>query len=34
MLDSSRRLIFEVTPEKYITYDAGKMMAATDWAAL
>lgn len=32
MLDSSRRLILEVRPEKFITYDASKMMAATDWS--
>lgn len=29
MLDSERRLILEVTPEKWITYDAGKLMAAS-----
>jgi nitroimidazol reductase NimA-like FMN-containing flavoprotein (pyridoxamine 5'-phosphate oxidase superfamily) len=31
MLDSSRRLVLEVKPEQYITYDARKMMVATDW---
>ena len=29
LLDSPRRLILEVTPEKWITYDAMKMMAAS-----
>ncbi len=29
MLDSERRLVFEVTPEKWITYDAAKMMVAS-----
>ncbi len=33
MLDSERRLVFEVTPEKWITYDAAKMMAASMQAA-
>ncbi len=35
MLDSERRLIFEVVPEKWITYDAGKMMADSieSWTA-
>jgi len=27
MLDSERRVVLEVTPEKWITYDAAKMMA-------
>ncbi len=29
LLDSERRAIIEVVPEKWITYDAGKMMADT-----
>lgn len=29
MLDSERRLIFEVVPEKWITFDAAKMMTAS-----
>jgi len=29
MLDSERRVILEVTPEKWITFDAGKMMRAS-----
>ena len=29
MLDSERRLVLEVTPEKWITYDASKMMVAS-----
>jgi len=33
MLDSERRLVFEVTPEKWITYDAAKMMVASLEAA-
>lgn len=35
MLNSERRLIFEVVPEKWITYDAGKMMADSieSWTA-
>lgn len=28
-LDSERRLILEVTPEKWVTYDAAKMMVAS-----
>ena len=34
MLDSERRLILEVVPERYITYDSQKMMRDTDWASL
>jgi hypothetical protein len=35
MLDSPRRLIFEVVPEKYITFDAEKMMqdSLESWTA-
>ncbi len=35
MLDSERRLIFEVVPEKWITYDATKMMqdSIESWTA-
>jgi hypothetical protein len=35
MLDSERRLIFEVVPEMWITYDANKMMqdSIESWAA-
>lgn len=33
MLDSERRLVLEVTPEKWITYDASKMMVASMEAA-
>ena len=33
MLNSERRLILEVTPEKWITYDAAKLMAASIEAA-
>ena len=33
-LDSERRLILEVTPEKWITYDAAKMMVASAAGAL
>lgn len=35
MLDSERRLILEVVPEKWITFDAAKMMADSfeSWAA-
>jgi len=29
MLDSERRLVLEVVPEKWITFDAAKMMAAS-----
>lgn len=29
MLDSERRLVFEVIPEKWITFDSAKMMAAS-----
>ena len=29
MMDSSRRVVFEVTPEKWITFDAAKMMVAS-----
>lgn len=29
MLDSEKRLVLEVTPEKWITYDAAKMMVAS-----
>lgn len=29
MLDSERRVVLEVTPEKWITYDSRKMMAAS-----
>jgi hypothetical protein len=29
LLDSPRRLVFEVTPEKWFTYDATKMMEAS-----
>ena len=29
MLDSERRVVLEVTPEKWITYDARKMMVAS-----
>ena len=29
MMDSSRRVIFEVTPERWITFDAAKMMVAS-----
>jgi len=28
-LDSERRLIIEIVPEKWITFDAAKMMAAS-----
>jgi hypothetical protein len=34
MLDSERRLVLEVVPERYITYDSQKMMRDTDWASL
>jgi hypothetical protein len=27
MLDSERRLVFEVVPEKWITYDSTKLMS-------
>ncbi len=35
MLDSERRLVFEVVPEKWITFDAGKMMVDSieSWSA-
>ena len=33
MLDSERRLVLEVKPEKWITYDAAKMMVASMQAA-
>jgi hypothetical protein len=29
MMDSERRVVLEVTPEKWITFDAGQMMAAS-----
>ena len=29
MMDSPRRVVLEVTPEKWITFDAGQMMAAS-----
>jgi len=29
MMDTERRLVIEVVPEKWITFDAGKMMAAS-----
>jgi general stress protein 26 len=29
MMDSPRRIVLEVTPEKWITFDAAQMMAAT-----
>ncbi len=34
MLDSERRLILEVVPERYITYDSQKMMRDTDWGSI
>jgi hypothetical protein len=34
LLDSERRLVLEVVPERYITFDSSKLMAATDWSAL
>jgi nitroimidazol reductase NimA-like FMN-containing flavoprotein (pyridoxamine 5'-phosphate oxidase superfamily) len=34
LLDSERRLVLEVVPEQYITFDSSKLMAATDWSAL
>ena len=34
MLDSPRRLILEVVPETYISFDSHKMMRKVDWEAV